>query len=105
MGGIDFSLPIQKHLGKNCSGGHMKINVVLPFPREKFLNLRNIISSCVLLSGISGKKKYKTDHNHEQNEPIGNVSKNKMDSDLLGDEVLMRLQQKSGEFRCGKPSW
>ncbi|GLJ30517.1 hypothetical protein SUGI_0604090 [Cryptomeria japonica] len=104
-GRMNFSLLIQKHLDKNCSAGHMKIHVVLPFPMEKFLNLRNIISSCVLLSGISGKKKYKTDHSHEQNELEGNVAKDKMDSDLLGDEVLMRLQQKSGEFRCGKPAW
>ncbi|XP_057836298.2 uncharacterized protein LOC131046555 [Cryptomeria japonica] len=106
MGVMDFSLLFQKHLEKNCSGGNMKIHVVLPIPKEKFLDLRNIISSCVLLSGISGKKKkYKTDHNREQNELEGNVAKDKMDSDLLGDEVLIRLQQKSGEFRCGKPAW
>ncbi|KAH9310357.1 hypothetical protein KI387_025392 [Taxus chinensis] len=105
IAGMDFSLVLQKHFEKSCSG-HMKIHVVLPFPKEKYLDLRNIVSSCVLLSGFSGKKKKcKTENNHKHFKAEGNVAREEMDKDLLGDEVLKRLQQQSEEFRCGKPAW
>eukprot|EP01018_Ginkgo_biloba_P015272 Gb_41652 [translate_table: standard] len=76
----------------------MKIHVGQLFRTETCPDLKKCVSHRVLLRGFSGQKK-------KGNGFERRVSKEEKDRDLIGDELLERLQQENGEFRRGKPAW
>jgi hypothetical protein len=82
------------HSGKKMSSSYMRNLVTKVFHKDKCPELKRFVSSRVLLSWFSGKKKRdKTKNNHIQNGFEIKASKKEINRNLIGDKMLRKASE------------